>query len=84
MIYALLSVCVAYVGQTVTLFVIVRQNERERVRVAGERGELLQRIQAPEVAVAQAIPDGPAGLLHVPLDDFEAFEQDLKENVNGV
>lgn len=49
-----------------------------------ERHVLLQRIQAPEVAVAQqASLDAPEGLLHVPLDDFEAWEKDMKENVNG-
>lgn len=49
----------------------------ERDRAAQERSGLLQRIQAPEVAVAQAVarerPDGP---LYVPVDDDAAYWAD--------
>lgn len=49
----------------------------ERERAAKEREGLLQRIQAPEVAVAQhASQERPAGLLHVPLDDDAAYWED--------
>lgn len=51
----------------------------ERERAAEERQGLLQRIQAPEVAVAQhAAQERPEGLLHVPLDDDAAYWEDRR------
>jgi hypothetical protein len=69
MIYALLSVSIAYLAQTLTLVLVVRQNDRERVRRDCQVEGLLTRIQAPEVAVAQSLVelDGPPGLLACPV-----------------
>ena len=55
--------------------------ERERDAARRERAELLQRIQAPEVAVATHVEEvaAPQGLMHVPVGDFEAWLEDQKE-----
>lgn len=55
-----------------------RSRDVERDAARRERADLLQRIQAPEAAVMQHI-EVPPGPLHVPLEDFEAYQEDLKE-----
>lgn len=56
----------------------------ERAVWAQERRELNQRIQAPHVAIGQQLAaDQPQGLLYVPVDDDEAFNVNLEEQLNG-
>lgn len=54
----------------------------EREAWSKERSELLQRIQAPEVAVAQAASLDRENLPEVPWDDDETFNQVMAER-NG-
>lgn len=58
-----------------------RRHERELAAARSERASLLQRIQAPEVAVAEHASDiaSPEGLMHVPIGDYEAWLEDQKE-----
>lgn len=55
-------------------------------RSHAERQQLLQRIQAPEVAVAQhvhATEAAPEGLGYVPLEDDEALVANFREMIDG-
>lgn len=45
----------------------------ERCRWASERSELLNRIQAPETAVTQALSVAEYGALHVPFAEAEGY-----------
>ena len=79
-----MTVAVAALAVIVLALLWERRQERasaaeERKRAAEEREGLLQRIQAPEVAVAQHAAQGrPEGLLHVPLDDDAAYWDDRR------
>lgn len=64
------------------LYALIRAGDA----AARERADLCQRIQAPDVAVAQhvdATVDGPEGLRYVPVDDDELWHQNLQEQMNG-
>ena len=50
---------------------------------AQERRELYQRIQAPEIAVAEAIDQPYEGLGYVPIDDDKAFQAELERIEDG-
>lgn len=68
------------------LVLVELQNRRfaeERREWCSERASLLQRIQAPEVAVAQHADTAPDGLLYVPVDDDEAWKLNLEEELSG-
>ena len=43
-----------------------------------ERRELYQRIQAPEIAVAEAIDQPYEGLGYVPIDDDKQFQAEME------
>ncbi len=56
----------------------------ERQAWAEERRELNQRLQAPNEATVQYAPyEAPTGLLHVPINDDEAFAADREDPLNG-
>jgi hypothetical protein len=64
------------------LYVLTRAQDRAHA----ERQQLLQRIQAPDVAVAQHVDEtvaGPEGLRYVPIDDDELWHQNFQEQMNG-
>lgn len=48
-----------------------------------ERRELYQRIQAPEIAVAEAIEQPYEGASYVPIDDDKAFQAELERIQDG-
>ena len=56
---------------------------RELQAAAEERKELYQRIQAPEIAVAEAIDQPYEGLGYVPIDDDKAFQAELERIEDG-
>lgn len=65
------------------LWQLSHKDERHLQQVS----ELCQRVQAPDVAVAQhvmATEQSPAGLPYVPLDDDAALTADLQEMIDGL
>ncbi len=64
------------------LYALIRSQDQGRA----ERAELCQRIQAPEVAVAQHVHetiDGPDGLPYVPPDSDELAQENWRELTGG-
>lgn len=85
MIYALL-LAYAVIGLLLGLvYFLVKLQTTERAAVAAERADLLQRIQAPEVAVIRhdldALPPDPLPLAY---DDDAAFHQSREEMADAL
>ena len=51
---------------------------RELQAAAEERRELYQRIQAPEIAVAEAVEQPYDGASYVPIDDDKQFQAEME------
>jgi hypothetical protein len=59
------------------------QHQRELDAVREERRELYQRIQAPDIAVAEAIEQPYEGLGYVPIDDDKQFQAEMERLQDG-
>ena len=59
----------------------VHANERKEHKA--ERQELYQRIQAPEIAIAEAIEQPYEGLGYVPIDDDKQFQAEMERIEDG-
>lgn len=76
---ALGAVCVILVA---TLLIVLREHDRERDGWIKERSHLLNRIQAPDVAVAESWQ--PAELSHaIGYDNDEEYWEAKAEMTNG-
>lgn len=86
MTYALISLLAVNLALCVSLCIVVGKHATQVAEMMAthrvERTELLNRIQAPTVAVAQSMPES-APAQHVPLDDDEGFWESRKERLNG-
>lgn len=71
MLYATILLALAQLVQTFVVFrYLAARDQAER----GERGELLNRIQAPEAAQVQALQIQTAEPAHLPFDDDGAWQ----------
>jgi hypothetical protein len=80
----LLAAALVLQAATVAAFLMAgnARDQRQQQIVA----DLCQRIQAPDVAVAQHVTnshEAPQGLPYVPVDDDDALIADLKEQIDG-
>ena len=68
------------VAGILSLILLYREwtRSKELQAAAEERKELYQRIQAPEIAVAEAIDQPYEGLGYVPIDDDKQFQAEME------
>ena len=74
----MISALVAIVALSALLAYREWLHAQERKHATEERATLLNRIQAPEIAVAEAIDQPYEGLGYVPIDDDKQFQAEME------